>query len=446
MLYTDLYNARRLAEMFKNELRWSRDYGGWFIFNGQYWERDNNNAIRKYPVKVYDKLKQELEDWSGDNPSQELFARHVKSTGSEGKMNAMANTSQAFLGAQAAEFDAATELFNCSNGTYNLSTHEFQSFDASDMLSKMSGVKYDYDARCPMWCKFLDDIFLGNDDIIEFMQRSIGYSLTTSTKEHCMFIFYGTGANGKSRFIDTIVSMLGDYALNCPSTTFIRKPGSSIPNDIARLKGARMVTAIESNQNVSLDEMVIKQVTSEDKITARFLNKEFFDFFPTFKVYFATNHKPNIHGTDNGIWRRIRMVPFEFRVTPQTEDKFLGEKLKKEMSGIFNWALEGYKRWCQDGLNTPQVILDATGDYQSEEDDIGNFITDYCIKDPKGSIAAIEFKRRFKEINGYNKGSKQIAEYMKRMAVESGRPYIEGVQTRAWMGIRFPKAFEQQTW
>lgn len=445
MLYTDLYNARRFAEMFKNDLRWSRDYGGWFIWNGKLWERDNNNAIRKFPVQVYDELKRQLEEWTGDNTSQELFARHVKSTGSEGKMNAMSNTAQAFLGAQAAEFDAETELFNCTNGTYNLSTHEFQSHDPNDMLSKMSGVKYDYEAKCPMWFKFLDDIFIGNEDIIEFIQRAIGYSLTTSTKEHCMFIFYGTGANGKSRFIDTIVSMLGDYALNCPSSTFIKKQATGIPNDIARLKGARMVTAIESNQNVSLDEMVIKQVTSEDKITARFLNKEFFDFVPTFKVYFATNHKPNIHGTDNGIWRRIRMIPFEFRVTQQNEDKFLGEKLKKEMAGIFNWAIEGVKKWQRNGLQTPQVILDATGTYQDEEDDIGNFIKDYCIEDPRGFIPSIEFKRRFKEVSGYNKGGKQISEYMLRHGIENGRQSVGGVQSRGWIGIRFPKAFEQST-
>ena len=291
--------------------------------------------------------------------------------------------------------------------------------------------------------KFLDDIFLGREDIIDFMQRVIGYSMTASIKEHCLFILYGEGRNGKSIFINTIAKLMGDYWINCPSTTFVKKSNSSIPNDVAALKGARFVTAIESNQNVTLDEALIKQMTGGDKITARFLHREYFSFHPTFKIFIATNHKPNIRGTDTGIWRRIRMIPFDLKVTDAKDDKNLGEKLIEELPGIALWAAQGCIKWMNDGLKTPQTIIDATCEYKEEEDDLGQFIRDYCVKDAKAFIPVNEFKNRFKDVNSYYKSQKNIAEYMKRHGFDIGRPYVNGLQIRSWMGLKFLTAHQQ---
>jgi putative DNA primase/helicase len=168
-----------------------------------------------------------------------------------------------------------------------------------------------------------------------------------------MFILFGAGANGKSTFLNTLMKLLGDYAIATPTDTFMKRNGEQISNDIARLRGTRLVTTTEAEQGKRLSEPLIKQITGNDAMTARFLYGEFFDFIPTFKIFMATNHKPLIRGTDYGIWRRIRLIPFTTTITPEKQDKHLEEKLVREGPGILNWLIEGAQRWCEKGLATP---------------------------------------------------------------------------------------------
>lgn len=393
-------------------------------------------------------MQQELTEWEGDDFALDQYSKHVKASGSNSKLEAMLDCAKAYLGTSQHNFDAQENLFNLKNKTLNLKLGKdgfirSQSFNADDLLTKISGVDFDGNAKCPLWETFLDDIFLGDKETIEFMQRVVGYSLTASTKEQCLFIFYGCGRNGKTIFINTITEMLGDYAVNCPQNALIKKQHSGgVPNDIASLKGARFVTASESNQNVTLDEALIKQLTGGDKITARFLHKEFFEFTPTFKIFIATNHKPNIRGTDTGIWRRIRMIPFDLKITDENDDRTLDKKLKKELPGIFVWAVKGYKKWLKYGLKTPKKIFDATCVYQDEEDDLGMFIKDYCIMDENGRIPVTEFKERFRNVNGYFKSQKIISEYMLRYGIIGSRHSINGNQVKCWDGLRFTTMFE----
>lgn len=371
-----------------------------------------------------------------DEKVHDLFSKHVKSTGNAGKLEAMIECAKPFLGHLPEEFDNQDHLFNCANGTIDLDEKKFRDFSADDLLTKASKVGFDPKAECPIWTQFIDDIFLGNEELIEFVQRSCGYSLTTSTREQCLFILYGEGRNGKSVFIEIIRQIFGQYASNCAPTTLVKKPFDGIPNDIAALKGSRLVTAVESNENVTLDEQTIKRLTGTDMVRARFLNKEFFDFMPTFKIFMATNHKPNIRGTDTGIWRRIRLIPFNFRVTDGNDDKNLINKLRGELPGILKWILDGYKKWDTDGLQPPREIAVATDEYRNEEDDLGQFIEDYCVEDKSESVSVSEFKMRFRDTFGYIKSQKTIREYMKRRGFEEGRPYRKGIQVRAYMGLR----------
>ncbi len=228
--------------------------------------------------------------------------------------------------------------------------------------------------------------------------------------------------------------------MNCPSSMFVQKQNPGIPNDVARLKGARFVSASETNHNVNMDEELIKQLTGNKIITARFLNREYFDFEATFKIFLATNHKPNIRGTDTGIWRRIQMVPFRLNVTEEQEDKALGGKLNSEASGIFNWMIEGYNQWGKHGLKIPAVVKEATQLYREEEDDIGQFLKTECVEEKGGFIPSSEFKERFKAINGYHKGSKVLSEYMARNGHkpnDDSRIMYKGKQTRGFIGIRW---------
>jgi len=448
MLYTDISNAEKFVSMFGEKVRWSRDYGGWFIYNGKYWERDSNGTIKQYAIKVHKQLHKEVQEFEGDDAALAAFSRHVKASGANGKLEAMLDCSKAFLGVPQSSFDARESLFNLDNRTIDLEPDENglirpTPFDPEHLLTKMANVSFNGKSACPMWEKFLDDIFLGNQDMIDFMQRVIGYSMTSSTKEQCLFILYGCGRNGKSIFTDTIAHMFGDYAVNCPTNALIKKNYTGgIPNDVAALKGARFVTATESNQNVTLDEALIKQLTGSDKITARFLHKEFFEFRPTFKIFIATNHKPNIRGTDTGIWRRIRMIPFDLRITDANDDRNLLKKLRTELPGIFVWAVKGYKKWLQDGLKTPKIIFEATCNYQDEEDDLGQFIKDYCIMDEEGTIPVHDFKKKFRDINGYFKSQKVISEYMSRNNITSRRHTVNGSQSKCWEGIKFPSIMD----
>jgi putative DNA primase/helicase len=319
-------------------------------------------------------------------------------------------------------------------------------YNPDDLLTKKANVEYDVHAKCPRWIQFLNEIFLGNQEIIDYMQRVIGYSMTSFTREHCMFILYGHGRNGKNIFMEAIAGVLGDYAMNCPSSMFVQKQNSAIPNDVARLKGARFVSASETNHNVNMDEELIKQLTGNKIITARFLNKEFFDFEATFKIFLATNHKPNIRGTDTGIWSRIHMIPFDLTVTPEMEDKLLAKKLEAEHSGIFNWMIEGYNKWNKEGLNVPDAIRKATQLYREEEDDIGQFIKNECIIEKGAFIPATEFKERFKLINGYHKGSKVLGEYMARQGFRpnaDSRISYKGKQTRGFTGLRWASEMDR---
>lgn len=440
IIYSDTYNAKVFYELMGNKIRWCRDLGGWLICNKEFWQKDTNEIIKRYAINVSEEIAERMRIM-GRAASTNLRKVH-----SDQGINSMINCSKALFGCSPDDFDKDEHLFNCKNGTYNLNKNIFMEHNPSDMITKIANVNYDIHAIAPRWLQFLDEIFLGDKELIDYVQRVIGYSMTAMTKEHCMFILYGHGRNGKNIFTEAISGVMGDYALNCPSSMFVQKQNPGIPNDVARLKGCRFATASETNQNVNLDEELIKQLTGNKIITARFLNREFFDFKATFKIFLATNHKPNIRGTDGGIWSRIQMIPFNMTVTPDKDDKNLAEKLTQEYSGILNWMIEGHNQWIKYGINVPETVKAATQIYREEEDDIGQFIKDQCIIIKGGFIPAQEFRDRFKISMGYPKGTKPMNEYMTRHGYKTpddNRIYFHGKQTRGYIGIRWATADDQ---
>lgn len=206
------------------------------------------------------------------------------------------------------------------------------------------------------------------------MQKAVGYSLTGSTEEQCLFILHGTGANGKSTFLNTISTMLGDYARQTPTDALLVKRGDGLSNDVARLHGARLVSAVEVEGGRRLAEAQVKQLTGGDLIAARFLYQEFFEFRPAFKLFLGVNHTPVIQGTDHGIWRRIHLVPFTVTIAKEDQDKRLGEKLRAERSGILRWAVEGGLAWQAEGLEPPLVVSMATEEYRAEMAILARFL------------------------------------------------------------------------
>lgn len=438
--YTDIGNAKIFTELFKDKVRWCN--GDWYIYNGRYWQR-NSNGIKSLAIECSYKINSLMGEINTQNSK-----RHANRSANNSGLNAMVECAKAFLSCDVSEFDKDEYLFNCLNGTYDLKHQKFCGFDNADLITKSAYIDYNPYAKCPTWDKFIDEIFLSNEELKKFFMRAVGYSMTGSNKEQSMFILYGHGRNGKGSVVQTLANILGDYGMGCPSSTLLVKNGNVIPNDVARLKGSRFVMASETNQNVTLDEALIKQITGGDRITARFLNKEFFDFTPTFKIFFATNHKPNIRGTDTGIWRRIKMIPFQLNVTEDKEDMSLGDKLNKEREGILNRMIEGYKDWSVNGLSTPNAVKLATQLYREEEDDLGQFIYQECITEKDSYINVTEFKERFKVSMGYYKSAKIINEYMARNGhkpSDDNRYRVKGKQIRAYVNIRWRTEMDNLT-
>jgi putative DNA primase/helicase len=289
------------------------------------------------------------------------------------------------------DFDSDPLLFNCLNGTIDLRTGELRPHRREDLITKIVGLNYSKDAKCETWLRFLSEIFNGDEKLVAYIKRAIGYSLTADTREQCFFLCHGEGRNGKSTMLKVLREyVLGDYAAMAVMKTFILKRNDpAINNDLALLNGRRFVTAVETNEGQSLDEAMVKAVTGEGAIQTRFLNQEFFEMKPVFKLWFAMNHEPKIRGTDPGIWRRVNKIPFLVDFTGR-EDKELDKKLQGEAEGILAWAVEGCLEWLRDGLQTPDKVLAATAKYRAEQDVLGQFIADVCVVGPDYRVEAKE--------------------------------------------------------
>jgi putative DNA primase/helicase len=339
------------------------------------------------------------------------------------------------LNASTDDLDRNPWLLNVENGTIDLKTGELLPHRQEDMITKIARVRYDREADCPMWKQFIREIMDFKGDLIGFLQTAAGWAISGDTSEQSMFILYGTGANGKSTFLNVIMNILGDYAIATPTETFMKRNNDSTTNDIARLRGTRFVTTTETEQGKRLSEHLIKQVTGNDHMTARFLYGEYFDFVPTFKIFMATNHKPVIRGTDHGIWRRIKLIPFTTRIPEEKQDKHLEQKLLEEKSGILNWLIEGVLRWKEGGLKTPAVIANATDEYRGEMDVIGNFIKERCVQGPGLSIRARELFRVYQEWceenNEHATSERMFGLRLKELCIEQKR-FSDG---RYWQGI-----------
>jgi putative DNA primase/helicase len=310
--------------------------------------------------------------------------------------------------------------FNLRNGTFNLKTLELDEHDRMNFITRIADYEYNNAARCPLFQKYLNRIFRSRsdkDDMIAFLQRAVGYTLTGSTEEQCLFLLYGSGANGKSVFLDVLNALVGEYGTVTQSRTFTTERGE-ISNDIAALAGKRMVYASENSSDTRLDESIIKQLTGGENISARFLHQEFFTFKPRFKIWWAFNHPPAITDMTNSIWRRIKIVPFN-EVLPESEwDKKLAEKLiNQELPGIFNWAIEGLKDYYRLGsLTPPKVISEATQRYKEDQDILHDFIEEYCVvpteDDPFGKkfeVRASDLYTAYKQWNSYNGDEKPMS-------------------------------------
>jgi putative DNA primase/helicase len=274
--------------------------------------------------------------------------------------------------------------------------------------------------------KFINEIMDNDKELVDYLQKIVGYSLTGNTTEQKFFFLHGFGANGKSVFIETISNLLGDYSMQTPVSTLMTKATGAINNDVARLKGARFVAATETQEHSKFNESELKQLTGGDTITARFLHQEFFQFLPEFKLWISGNHKP-VSGDGYGIWRRLILIPFNVKFAKKDRDNKLTEKLKQELPGVLNWAIEGCIKWQKEGLKPPDAIQSAISEYKSEMDTVQQWIDD-CWETNSATDSEIKSTELYRS---YINWAAQNGEYYKLTQNKLGRKLIErGVKTK----------------
>lgn len=435
----DIGNAERLVKKHGKNLRYCARWRKWLAWDGRKWSEDAPHLVVRLAVDTIRSMYPEADSIS-DTMDRKDFLDFVNLSGRKGRLDGLISIAQAGEGipVETGELDADKWKLNLKSGTLNLNSGEVTPHTREDLITKLAPVVYDPAAKSPTWDAFLYRIFGGDEDLIGFIQRAVGYSLTGDTREHCLFVLYGTGRNGKSTFLNVIRFLLADYAKQASADTFMQKKTSSGPgDDVAMLRGARFVTAIETEETQRLAESLVKQLTGGDTVSCRRLYENFFEFDPEFKIWLATNHKPNIRGTDEGIWRRIRLIPFNVRIPDEEADKELTVKLKNELPGILNWALRGCVDWQKGGLQEPESVLLATEEYRKEMDALGAWLSESCVFGKDCSEFAGALYKNYQEwceINGERVFSQRM---LAKRLTERGFWQHKGTKgSRKWYGLQ----------
>lgn len=377
---------------------------GWHFWTGEIWRPDAADVAMELAKDTSVLMLEELSSIE-DEDAREKAEKWVKQTQNISKLKAIVALaeSDARLRLPGSHFNSDPWLFNCASGAINLKTGKLKPHDRLDYCTRVSPAKYT-GALEPdsLWLTFLHDITGGDKELEEYLQRVAGYCLTGSISEKCFFFCYGGGDNGKSVFIEVLHALTGDYSLALSTETLAKKKYGTqgIPNDVARLDGPRLATVSETAKGQEWNDALIKDLTGGDIITARFLNQEFFDFRPQCKLMIRGNNKPNVSDNSSGMWKRIQLIPFEVQIPPEKQDKELREKIvRRELSGVLYWAVEGCLKWQQTGLAAPDSISRAGEDYRAEMDPIGEFIKDRLVYSPDQPLStnASEIYEAYKE-------------------------------------------------
>lgn len=366
--FTDEALALRFAAKHADNLRYVAAWGSWFEWDGTRWKRDDTLRAVDWVRAICRAASAECND-----------AKIARTVASAKTVAAVARLAQADrrLAAKVDQWDADPWLLNTPGTAVDLRTGSSHPPRQDDHCTKATAVAPGGD--CPLWLEFLAKITSGDEGLVRFLQRVAGYSLTGSTIDHALFFGYGTGANGKGVFINTLSGLMGDYATTAPMETFIATHNDRHPTELAGLRGARLVASQETEQGRRWAESKIKALTGGDKIAARFMRQDFFEFAPQFKLFITGNHKPGLRGVDEAIKRRMNLIPFAVTIPAAARDERLPEKLRGEWPGILQWAIDGCTEWQATGLAQPESVRAATDAYLDAEDGLAQWMTERCV-------------------------------------------------------------------
>jgi len=443
---TDAGNAERLIAQYGESVRYCATFNAWYLWNGTVWERDDSGRMLLIATDVARSIHNEAAVAATADQSRAL-SRWALCSESLHARKAMIDSAAPHIPVLSEVFDAPVNLLNCRNGTLELDTMTFREHRADDMLTKKAAVAYDPAAVCPQWLAHLTLIFDGDGDYLSGFQSMCGYSLLGTNPQQVMFILYGKGRNGKSKTIEVLARILDDYAVNIAAESLVAKRFENARSDLARLAGARLATAAEGAEGARMDESIIKQITGEYAITVRKLYENEFEFTPMAKIWLTTNHEPVIRGTDDGIWRRIWMVPFAVQIPEDKCDPEIAAKLLTESAGILNWCLHGLKRFYENGgrLVQPCKVSVATGNLRTVSDTVGLFLTTECVVEAGSRISRMAMNEVFEkwcEEEGYKQhiSKKKLFGALREMGVSDGGK--SGID-RYWSGLRFKNEQER---
>jgi len=376
---TDLGNAQRFRDDHIGSARYIVLYDRWYIWDHRRWCPDERLGVIKLAHETVTRIRDEADQARDDPDLIERIVKHATRSQSDRAISAMVRQARPYLALEHHELDRDPFALNLHNGTFDLKAGKLRPYCRDDFLTKIAGTRYDPDAKAPTWDAFLNRIFDGDTDLIEFTRRAVGYSLSGDVSEEKMMFLWGAGANGKTTFANCVAELAGDYACVAHSELFEVKAAEPHPTAIADLYGARFASSVETEEGRRMSEKRVKQLTSRDRrLKARRMRQDFFEFAPTHKLWIAGNHRPRIIGTDHGIWRRMMLLPFIVAIPEGERDRHLDEKLRRELPGVLNWALAGFREWVDGGLRPPPAVLDATKEYREEEDTLGRFIDERC--------------------------------------------------------------------
>lgn len=369
------------ADYFKPIARFNRDRGIWYVYDGKIWQSDEGGlAVAELAKTLADRL-YTFALQIKDEDTRNRYIKRVQKLQLRKNRKTMVEDAKSVYPVPHRMFDRNTDLFNCRNGTLNLSTGEFREHDPADFLTMLSGITYDPEAVCPRWEQFIQEVMCGDAEVASYLQKSLGYALTGDTNMECLFILYGaTSRNGKGTTMETFLRITGDYGKTSNpemlSTKFGSANASGPSEEIARLAGVRFVNISEPEKKITFNAALVKRMTGNDTLNARFLHENSFDFRPNFKIFINTNYKPAVSDTTLFDSNRLKIIPFNRHFPEEEQDKDLKKMFAEEgnLSGVFNWCYEGFKRFRKEGLKEPKAVTDAIREYQEESDRIGQFV------------------------------------------------------------------------
>ena len=462
---TDLGNAERLVARHGHELRYSPALG-WIAWDGCRWRRDDSGEIMRRAKQTIRQIYAEasvlttraaaLPPGDEDGPDRELAGRlgkmaaalldWAKKSEAAPRLAAAIELAKTEPGiyVQTDQLDADPWLLNCQNGTLDLRSGALMPHRSADLLTKICPVAYDAAATAPLWEKCLS-VWQSEAEVGDFLRRAAGYSLTGLTGEETAFFLYGTGRNGKSKFTEALQGVMGEYAVRVPIETLMQSrkgEAEGATPHVAKLAGARLVIASEVKQSRRLDESFVKDVTGGDVLTARHLYHEPFEFKPALKLWIYGNHKPQISGTDDGIWSRLPLIPFTVTIPVEQRDTALSAKLMAEYPGILAWAVRGCMEWQRSRLSPPAAVLKASAAYREEMDPLAGFFEACCVMKKDAWATAADLRAAYETWataegveKHYRVAQNDFAERLRHKGCRSDKRKREGKQERGWWGI-----------